>query len=132
MTTCPVCDGSMQGRRPSARYCSAACKQKAWRRSAGCPGADQDARVTPGRHDRASVTVTPSEAAQAGVIELGRVSGDTIDERRWRVVNGDGYRLEVEAMVSGRWKAVLEAADLPAIVRRAGWLGLRFETRIGT
>jgi hypothetical protein len=29
---CPVCDGTLpQRRRPEKRYCSAACKQKAWR-----------------------------------------------------------------------------------------------------
>ena len=44
-------------------------------------------------------------------------SEDTIDGRRWRVV--DGW-LECEAM--GGWKAVFEVADGVELARRLAWL----------
>jgi hypothetical protein len=58
------------------------------------------------------VTVAPDVTTDA-VIDLGPLAGDTIPDRRWRiVVEHGGHVLQCDALVPGGWQAF------------AAWLGL--------
>jgi hypothetical protein len=117
MPVCAICEVTFRAKRADARLCSPRCRKAASRRGEG----GQEGDVTDNLMDDASDTCRASTRPQSG---KSRTSGgpftfceDTIDGRRWRVV--DGW-LECEAM--GGWKRVFEIADSTDLARRLAWL----------
>jgi hypothetical protein len=67
-------------------------------------------------------------ASDSTVIELGRLAGDTIPDRRWRIVTKHaGHSLQCDALVPGGWMSVTREPTLPAVRRFAAWLGLTLD-----
>jgi hypothetical protein len=77
-------------------------------------------------NDSPSTAPTRSEAlAPSDAGEPGRLSGDTIPDRRWRIVPDAGrYTLQCEALVPGGWMNVHREPTIPALRRFAAWCGL--------
>jgi hypothetical protein len=75
-----------------------------------------------------SVPDVPAPSAAPGVIDLGRLSGDTIADRRWRIVPDAGpYTLQCDALGAGRLDERPSRADdsSAAPVRLVAWLDHR-------
>jgi hypothetical protein len=128
VAVCQLCGRTFKAKRADARLCSARCRKAASR----SPGACQDGHVTDNATDGASAPVTlavepaarETEAA-CNVIELGRLPGDTIGDRRWRIaVEAGSFTLQCEAMVPGGWMSVTREPTLAALRRFAAWCGL--------
>jgi hypothetical protein len=131
---CTNCGSTFKAKRADARLCSARCRKAASR----CGGGAQNGRVTDNPADGALLPVPaspapapPTTASAGDVIELGRLAGDTVADRRWRVlVEAGGHTLQCEAMTPGGWLSVTREPTMQGLRRFAVWCGLTIEAEI--
>lgn len=125
----PVFGRSFRPKRQDARTCCPRCRKAVFRQQIAAP----DSVVThPGYPTTSPGPVTLNRAdppdavlADENVIPLGPLHGDTISDRRWRIVRAaDALTLECEAMVAGGWKAVATKPIMLELRRFDTWLGL--------
>jgi hypothetical protein len=75
---------------------------------------------------RAAPVPAAREAVALGdVTELGRLPGDTVPDRRWRILaEPGGFTLQCDALVPGGWMNVHRDPTIPGLRRFGAWLGL--------
>ena len=67
------------------------------------------------------------------MIDLGRLAGDTIGDRRWRILVEDGgYTLQCEAMIPGGWMSITREPTLLDVRWFGAWCGMTIEAEIET
>jgi hypothetical protein len=128
MVTCSRCGMPFRAKRATARYCSPTCRWRAFQARDAAPG---DAPTLRGLGLPALSVGNgpePAPATAPGVIELGRLDGDTIPDRRWRIVAAAGaFTLQCDALVPGGWMNVAAEPTMLAVRRFAAWLALTIE-----
>jgi hypothetical protein len=129
MAICAICGTAFRAKRPDARMCSPRCRKAASRLAAA--GQNGDVTDLPADHTSLAVTAAPAPAVVSGdpnVIDLARLAGDTIADRRWRIMReGGDFALQCEAPVPGGWNDVARERTMLALRRFAAWLGLKVE-----